>query len=220
MKILIGRMGTDSLNIQIQKPTYPPDKLILITNIMKRLIIIALLLTAAKPLFAQLLKPEIKVGTVVHYTAYLKNAGMVAELDLTFTDMNDPIKMNWYLPNYGKGQWEMPMESLNSAVKTRLEAPDPDGVTKMKKDETLLVLSKVLYAEAVKSNGFTINNIKFNILADTTVYRVNGKPLASFHALSDNKNAEMWILNNPNYPLIIASKNLTKGIDFKLTEIK
>ena len=189
---------------------------------MKLLLTTILFSVFTTSLFAQkLLNPEVKAGTVLYYDAYLKNAGSNAQLELTFIETNDPIKMHWSVTDYGKGEWEMQTEALNNALKTTLEPPEPDHTTKMKKDETLLVLSRAAYAEAIKNNSFQLNGMKFNVIADTAVYRINNnRPVASFHAITDNKKAEVWILNNPNFPLLLQGKNLTKGIDFWLMDVK
>jgi hypothetical protein len=187
---------------------------------MKQLLFALGLLILTSAAFAQKYIPTIKTGSVLNYSIYMKNMGQNAELDLTITALTDPIKMQWSVPGYGTGVFEMPLKSLESGRKTILSPPEPDGVTKMGNDETLMVLSKALYSDATKNKAFELNGIKFNIVADTATYRINNKPTDILHAVSADNKSGIWILNNPDYPIICQGVNITKGIDFYLTSIK
>jgi len=170
--------------------------------------------------FAQKYIPVIKTGTVLSYNVALKNMGQEIQLGLTVTSFADPIKMQWNVPGYGTGSFEMPLKALESGKKLVLSPPEPDGVTKMKDDETLLVLPKSIYSDAVKNKAFELNGFKFAVIADTATYKINNKVTDIMHAVSANGKNEIWILNNPDYPLICQGKGVTRGIDFYLTAIK
>lgn len=187
---------------------------------MKRFILSFTLCIIGVAAFAQKYIPVIKVGTVFNYSAYLKNTGQNAELNLTINSISDPIKMQWNVPGYGSGIFEMPAQALESGKKTVLSPPEPDGVTKMSNDETLMVLSKSLYTDAVKNKAFELNGLKFNVITDTAVYKINNKQTDIIHAVTADAKGQIWILNNPDYPVICQGKGITKGIDFYLTGLK
>jgi hypothetical protein len=187
---------------------------------MKKIFLSAAFFIITTATFAQKYIPVIKPGSVLNFSIYLKNMGQNAELTLTINSINDPIKMHWNVPGYGGGEFEMPMQSLQSAKKTVLSPPAPDGVTKVSTDETLMVLSKALYNNATQNKAFELNSIKFTVIPDTAAYKINDKETDIFHAVSSDKKSEIWVLNSPDYPIICQEKGLIKGIDFYLTGIK
>ncbi len=187
---------------------------------MKQFILSFALLVCSPALFAQKYIPVIKAGTVLNYSVTLKNMGQNIQLDLTFNSLTDPIKMQWNVPGYGTGSFEMPIKALETGKKIVLSPPTPDGVTKMKNDETLLVLSKALYNDAVNNKAFELNGFQFAVITDTATYKINNKVTDILHAVSANGKNEIWILNSPDYPLICQGKGVTRGIDFYLTGIK
>ena len=187
---------------------------------MKRLLLLFVIIIAAAAASAQKYIPAIKTGTVLNYSVYLKNLGQTINLDLTFTSTDDPIKMKWNVAGYGSGFFEMPQQSLATGKKIVLSPPAPDAVTKIGNDETLLVLSKSVYNDAVNNNAFELNGLKFNVITDTVTYKINDKVTDIMHAVSANGKNEIWILKNPDYPLICQGKGVTRGIDFYITAVK
>ena len=187
---------------------------------MKQLFFSLVFSTILTATFAQKYIPVIKTGSVLNFSIYLKNMGQNADLNLTVTSLKDPITLHWNVPGYGGGEFEMPVKSLENAKKTVLSPPAPDGVTKINTDETLMVLSKALYAEATNTKAFELNSIKYTIIPDTAVYKINDKVTDIFHAVSADKKSEIWVLNSPDYPIICQARGVTKGIDFYLTSVK
>ncbi|HEY0245190.1 MAG TPA: hypothetical protein VGC01_06470 [Mucilaginibacter sp.] len=187
---------------------------------MKQLLFALCFVVLAPAAFAQKYIPTIKAGSVLNYNIYMKNMGQNVELDLTINALTDPIKMQWNVPGYGTGSFEMPLKSLENGKKTVLSPPEPDGVTKVSSDETLMVLSKALFSDATKNQAFELNGIKFTVITDTATYKINNKTTDIVHAVSADNKSGIWILNNPDYPIICQGVNITKGIDFYLTSIK
>jgi hypothetical protein len=187
---------------------------------MKQYLMAFALFILSPVLFAQKYIPVIKAGTILNYSVALKNMGQNINFDLTFNSLTDPIKMKWNVPGYGTGIFEMPLIALENGKKIVLSPPEPDGITKMKDDETLLVISKATYNDGVNKKAFELNGLKFNVITDTATYRINDKITDIMHAVSANGKNEIWILNNPDYPIICQGKGVTRGIDFYLTSIK
>jgi hypothetical protein len=187
---------------------------------MKKLFLSFTLTLIYASLFAQKYIPTIKAGTILNYSVALKNMGQNIDLSLTFTSLGDPIKMQWNVPGYGTGGFEMAAKALETGKKIVLSPPEPDGITKLKDDETILVLSKSVYGDAVKNKAFELNGFKFAVIADTATYKINNKITDIIHAVATNGKNEIWILNNPDFPIICQGKGVTRGIDFYLTSIK
>jgi hypothetical protein len=120
----------------------------------------------------------------------------------------------------GKGFFEMSAKSMQSATKTLAEEPMPDETTTMKDDEALLVLSKDTYNSMVNNKSFQLNGYTFNVQADTAAFKINKLDADVFYAVSTKGNRKIWVLNNPDFPLICKSYKVTDYIDFEITAIK
>jgi len=187
---------------------------------MKKLFLSFTLTLICVSLFAQKYIPTIKPGTVLNYSVALKNMGQNIDLNLTFTSLGDPIKIQWNVPGYGAGSIEMAAKALESGKKIVLSPPEPDAVTKLKDDEALLLVPRSVYSDAVKNKAFELNGFKFAVITDTATYKINNKVTDIIHAVAANGKNEIWILNNPDFPIICQGKGVTRGIDFYLTSIK
>jgi hypothetical protein len=187
---------------------------------MKPIIVLAFVASVYSSAFAQKYVPVIKEGTVLNYDGFSKALGQHIPLILTIKSLGDPFSLQWYVDNYGTGIFEIPAAAIDSGTRLVIRQPDPDGVTKMKNDETLIVISKSTFGSLVKDNAFKLNGQKFTVTADTATYKINDKAADIFHATSENGKSELWILNNPDFPLVYKAKNVTRGVDFTLTGIK
>ena len=187
---------------------------------MKSIVAFVFFVSFGASLFAQKYVPVIKEGSVLNYDAYSKGLGQHVPLMLTVKSLADPIKMQWDVDGYGTGSFEMSAKALASGTKLVIKQPDPDGVTSMKDDETLIVLSKATFGDLVKDKAFQLNNQKYTVSTDTATYKINDKEADVFHAISENGKGELWVLNNPDFPLIYKAKGVTRGVDFTLTGIK
>jgi hypothetical protein len=187
---------------------------------MKTIIIFALSASFYSAVFAQKYVPTIKEGTVLNYDGFSKALGQHIALTLTIKSLGDPVNIQWDVNGYGTGTFEIPAMAIDSGTKLVIKQPDPDGVTKMKNDETLILISKATFGRLVKNNAFELNGQKFTVNTDTATYRINDRAADVFHAVSENGKGELWVLNNPDFPLIYKAKSVTRGIDFTLTGIK
>lgn len=187
---------------------------------MKKIFVLAFLVSLCLTVFAQKYVPVIKEGSTLNYDGFSKGLGQHIPLSLTIKSLGNPVKIQWDVQGYGTGSFEIPASALDSGTKVVIKQPDPDGVTKMKNDETLIVISKATFNAMIKDKAFKLNNQNFTISADTATYKINDKAADIFHAISDNGKGELWVLNNPDFPLIYKAKNVTRGVDFTLMGIK
>src|ERR1700744_205405 len=125
-----------------------PSKILLIldvVNIMKKVFFSLALVFIAFGAFSQKYLPQIKAGTVLTYTAESRNTGSTAAVTLTVVSTADPIKIKWNIPGVGTGFYSMSAQSVKSASKTIAEEPEPDIVTNLDNDKTLILLSQDAY---------------------------------------------------------------------------
>lgn len=171
-------------------------------------------------IYAQKFIPKIGVGSALNYNVIATNSGQQIPLTLNIISVNEPMKIKWNLPGLGSGSFLIPVKALESGTKMRLEEPSPNQDTQFKDDETLMFISKSTLADLVKNQTFALNNIKFTVKPSTTAYQINSKDADVFHAVSANGKAEIWILNNPDFPMICKLTGNPGGIDFDLTTVK
>ena len=65
-----------------------------------------------------------------------------------------------------------------------------------------------------------LNKGKFDAKPDTLKYKINDKEADVIHAATANGKVHIWILNNPDFPLICRLTGNPGGIDFDLLSIK
>lgn len=194
---------------------------IYIFNSMKKIIAFAFFAVLFASASAQKYVPVIKVGTVISYDAYSVGLGQHIPLVLTVKSLGDPVVLKWDVEGYGTGTFEIPAKAMETGTKLVFKQPDPDGVTKLKDNETIIVLSKSIFNSLQNDKAAQINNMNVKVVSDTVSYSINNKPADVFHAATDNRKYEIWVINNPDFPLIYRGKTSSgAGIDITLTGIK
>lgn len=187
---------------------------------MKKLSLIIFALVLSNALLAQKYVPQIGIGTVINYSAEATNMGYKAPLTLSVVSMNDPMKFTWAITQLGKGSFLIPTKALESGTKMNLKVPDSDQPVIFKDDETIMFISKAALTELIANQSFTYNKTKFIVRPLVTPYLINSKEADVIHVISENGKVEVWILNNPNFPLMAKMTGNPMGIDFELTSIK
>lgn len=168
---------------------------------------------------AQKLVPKIKNNTVISYT--VTQNGQDAPLVLTINNLKSPLKMQWDINGYGTGFYEMPDKSLESGKSLSSSFPDPDVLTRLASYQTVACISKAAYTDMIKNQEFNYDDLKFSVVkSDTTGFSIDNHQLDVTHAVATNGKGEMWILNNPDFPLVCKTKDSTQGVDYNLVSIK
>ena len=187
---------------------------------MKKLYLSALFLLFSYCAFAQKYLPQIKAGSVLTYVAESRNTGQNATVTLTIASMTDPVKIKWDIPGVGTGIFTMNAKSMQSATKTIAQEPEPDITTALDADKTLILLSKDAYNSMVTQKTFMLNGDTFYAQADTSTFTINDKVAKVTYATTLKGHREIWILDDPDFPLICKAHKVTPYIDFWLTAIK
>jgi len=187
---------------------------------MKKLSLLVFTFLAISVAAAQNTVPQIGVGSVLNYTVVSTATGQHIPLTLNFISMNDPMKLKWTLTGLGTGSFIIPAKALESGTKMRLQEPAPGVDTQFGDNETIMFISKAQFSDMVKTQELTVNRAKFTMKPTTEALQINGKPVDVYHATTANGKVEMWVLNNPNLPMICKFTGNPGGIDFELTNIK
>lgn len=187
---------------------------------MKKIYVIALTLCLNATAFAQKYVPQIKKGTVLNYDAFSQAMGQKIPITLTISNLSSPLDIQYDIPQLGSGTFEISEKAMQSADKMLLKEAQTDGITKLKDDQTLAVLSKNTFNNLVTNKTFELNGQTFTVTADPNPYQINDKEADIFYAVSANGKTKLWVLNNPDFPLICKLEGDPQGIDLTLTSIK
>jgi len=186
---------------------------------MKKLTFIILGMVLSTTVFAQKIVPRIKGNSIINYI--YSSDGQSLPLVLTFNSIGNPTKMDWSIDGYGTGSYEMSAKALQSGKGMDFKAPEPDVLTKLPDYKTVACISKDAFNNMVKTQGFEYNDIKYSVTpTDTANIKLNDKALDVIHAVATNGKGEIWVLNNPDFPLICRTKNNADGTDLNLVSIQ
>jgi len=184
---------------------------------MKRIILSFLCLISSITLFAQKMLPELKAGTTLQCSAYVQ--GQEFPLLLTLKSVTSPVSMAWTVDGYGDGTFVMSGKALESATKMYVTTQPTLGETKLADDETFGMISKTAYKALADTKMLTYGGMKFKIKTPAaSPMKIGGKEVDVTHVVSEDGKLELWVLNNPNLPLVLQSAGL--ATDILVTEIK
>ena len=83
------------------------------------------------------------------------------------------------------------------------------------------MISQSAYQDLVKSKKFVYNNTTYVLdeKEEKSSVTVDGKSVDAFHVIAQIDKTEMWIIKNPNFPLICKVTENPLGINFTLVKI-
>lgn len=187
---------------------------------MKKICLFVFTLMVGNIVLGQKYIPKISVNSVFNYNVIANSTGQQIPLTITVLNLTDPLRMKWGIPGLGSGTFEISAKGFESATKMHLSEPTPDDITKLKDNESVMVISKNQFTSLLNNQSFDMNGAKFTIRPTTIPYKINDKEADVIHAATANGKVEMWILNNPDFPLICKLTGNPQGIDFDQTSIK
>jgi hypothetical protein len=187
---------------------------------MKKVLPVIVFILSAYTAVAQKMVPQIKNGTILNYTAYARAFGQALPAVLTITDLNAPLRIKWIINGLGTGTFEISAKAMQSGNKMSLREPGFDEVTKLKDNETLAFLSKDTFNNLKDKKSFELNGLTFKVEEGATSYQLDGKDLDTFYAVSEKGKTKIWVLNNPEFPLICKIEGTPQGIDLSLNSIQ
>ena len=153
------------------------------------------------------------------YTVSL--GGQSIGFSLTMSSIADSVKMKWEVEDYGSGSYLMSTKSLQSGTGMYLESPQPNATIKVPDSETMAFISRNAFKDITQKHEMEFGDTKYVLSADRlSTLKVADKELDVVHAQAANGKTELWILNNPDFPLICKTKNGTYGVDLVLDYIK
>ncbi|MEN2401822.1 hypothetical protein GKZ90_0018680 [Flavobacterium sp. MC2016-06] len=94
-------------------------------------------------------------------------------------------------------------------------------VLNLKSNETFFMISQSAYQNLVQNNSFVYNNTTYDVdkNEDKNGVSIDGKLIDAFHVIAQIDQTEMWIVKNPEFPLICKITKNPLGINFTLVKV-
>lgn len=167
---------------------------------------------------AQTYVPTIKNNTALHYVCKLH--GQTRTLTLTAKISADRLVLD--LDTRGvKSSIVISPEGLKKGNALSFNQGETSDVIVLKPTETFFMISQSAYQDLVKNNQFIYNNTTYVLdkNADKNPVVIDGKTVDALHVVAQIDETEMWIVKNPDYPLICKITKNPLGINFTLVKI-
>jgi hypothetical protein len=162
--------------------------------------------------------PNLKNNTALHYVCKLH--GQTRALKLTAKMTNDTLVLD--LETKGiKSNIVISQKALKNGNALSFNQGEYSDVLYLQPTETFFMISRSAYEDLVKNNKFIYNNTKY-VLDDSIAkndIKIDGKPVSTIHVTAEIDQTEMWIIKNPDFPLICKIAKNPLGIDFTLMKI-
>lgn len=167
---------------------------------------------------AQSFIPTIKNNTELNYVCKLH--GQTRTLTLTAKMTTDNLVLD--LDTRGmKSSIVIAPEGLKNGNALSFNQGETSDVIVLKPTETFFMISRAAYQDLQKNNKFIYNNTTYILdkNLDTNPVVIDGKSVESLHVIAQIDETEMWIVKNPDFPLICKMTKNPLGINFTLVTI-
>ena len=185
---------------------------------MKKLLIIALFPLIFQSVYGQKYLLGIKNGTHLEYLFDLH--GQKRTIDIVTKMPSDSLIMEWNLRGI-KGSYIILSEALEKGNQMSIKQIVPFQSVILKTNETFCMISRSAFHDLLKNHRFVYNNTTYvlNDNGQDNSNQLNGNTLDVLHVTAQIDETEMWILNNPDFPIISKIIKNPLGINFKLISI-
>jgi len=169
---------------------------------------------------AQKIVPVIKMGTSINYTFNLH--GQSSGFELTVKNLTDTVALNWRIRGLAGGTYIITPPAFKGADKLNFAQPIPNVKVVLPIDQTFCMISKNAFNDLVKNHHYRYDNTTYDLKDDVSQNPVmlGDGQLDVLHVVAQDETTEIWILNNPDFPLICKIKGNPLGIDITLNSIK
>ncbi|KAF2508114.1 hypothetical protein E0W73_20155 [Flavobacterium foetidum] len=185
---------------------------------MKNIFLVILFCALYQTTIAQNYIPTLKNNTQLHYVCKLH--GQTRTLQLTAETYNNTLAFK--LETRGvKSKIVMLPEAVKNGTELSFNQGEYAPVLNLKPTETFFMISQSAYQDLVKNNSFVYNNTTYVLdkSEDKNGISVDGKIVDAFHVVAQIDETEMWIVKNPEFPLICKIIKNPLGINPTLVRV-
>lgn len=168
--------------------------------------------------FAQM--PVIKQGTQIQGKFFFY--GQSVQVKMTVAELRDSVMLNWNILG-ATGSYLLSPEGFKHGTKINFVQPSFLKVLRLAPDETFGVISKDAFSTLKKNNKMVYNSTTYVLVkeaAGSQTFKAGDQQLRVLHIKGVEEPCEMWILDDPTFPLVCQIKNNPLGINFTLLGIK
>ena len=140
------------------------------------------------------------------------------KVPIYFNQSNDTLYLHWGIERntrWQSGSYAMPQEALKTAVRLSFLQPEDGQHICLPIQETFALLSATAFQELKSQKAFHYNQTEYQ-LADT---KSQAMGYSLLHVNDSVDGCEMWIMDNPDFPLIWEIQNNPLGINWKVAPI-
>lgn len=132
------------------------------------------------------------------------------------------LKIGWYVEGYGQGSWIMNKKSLQSATGGLGENPQPGVDEVVPDDKAQFVLSKDQWTALMKDKKVKHNGVEYNLAAPAagSEFKLGDKIVDAVYLQTSDKAGQIWVLNNPETPLLLKVVGNANGPDLTALSIQ
>ena len=162
--------------------------------------------------------PTIKNNTELHYICKLH--GQTRTLTLTTKIADDKLVFDLDTRGVKSSIVTLP-EALKNGTELSYNQGEFAPVLNLKPTETFFMISQSAYQDLLKNDKFIYNNTTYILdkNEDKNGAVIDGKSTDVLHVIAQIDETEMWIVKNPEYPLICKITKNPLGINWTLVKI-
>lgn len=184
---------------------------------MKKIILICICFFIYKSGVSQGYIPTVKNNTELHYICKLY--GQTRPVNLRPRFVSDTLILDWDLRTTKRTYAVLP-EALENGIGLTFNQGVSPNLLVLEPTETFFMISKSAFKDLVTNNKFVYNNTTYVLNKESQVeVLIDGKTLDVLHVIAQIDETEMWILNNPNFPLICKISKNPLGVNCTLVTI-
>jgi len=165
--------------------------------------------------------PAIQKGSTLNYIVYAN--GKEVPLTVTLDSITaNYIKLGWSIAGYGSGGWIMKKPSLDKGNRNAWEQPGLGMDTELRDNEVILLLSRASWASIHTEKKAEIDQQVFNLAKPASDQKllINGKSVDALFIQNPTSGAKMWILNQPDLPILLKTQGNSAGYDIELRSVE
>jgi hypothetical protein len=172
------------------------------------------------PATAQQPEAIIKPGTKIDYKFFLY--GQTVAINMTLKSVTDSVQLDWNMKGYAFGSYLISNAGFENGNKINFVQPAHETILRLAPDETFAIISKSAFKTLKKDKKFVYNNTTYVLRNDdqSSLFKAGDRELKVLHVTGQEEAGDLWILDDPDFPLICQMKNNPVGINFTVTGIK
>lgn len=164
---------------------------------------------------------SIREGTRLSYTVY--PPGIIYPVTFTLDSVaTNYMKFSWLSASGSSGKYVLESPNRAQAEKAFWGPPDHGQEITLEPGYTLLLLSQKQWNDLSKTQQTLLDGMIYKqaLLTPARQISIDGKPLDAIYLESADQSAQLWVLNNPQFPIFLKMVNNPRGVDLVLNNIE